>query len=288
MKALLTEGPKEKIWIGFLLLALGLTLSACDKAKKPYEEAESLFNKSDYGSAKSKAAEVAQKAPNSKYLPQARAILEKVEKIESLSKTATVSIEKGDYETGIKAYKETLSLASNDKTAAEGIRSAEAILSEAKETGNTNILDAKDARIIINVKKADFMRDETGKRLPPSGLYIPFVDFTVENNRDNAIKIHSAEIRHRMVTDADLMAKSEPVYTQILSDEKIPYNMILPKGKATKTISSITENGSRRCTFIADRIPVAIIEILLSTSEGKVYRKVGIHWKTKARTYVFK
>lgn len=119
----------------------------------------------------------------------------------------------------------------------------------------------KDAKILINVKKADFMRDETGKRLPPSGLYIPFIEFAVENNRDNAIKIHSAEIRHRMVMDVDLMAKSEPVYTQTHHDETLPLNIILPKGKATKTRTAISEYGSRRGTYIADHIPAAIIEI---------------------------
>lgn len=267
------------------ILLIGLLMSACDKGKKPYEEAETMFNKSDYAAAKSRAAEVAQNAPNSKYLPQAKAILEKVEKIESLSKLATISIGEGNYEKGAKTYKEVLALAPNDKAAKEGLQSAEVILSEVKETGNTAVLDAKDARIIINVKKADFMRDETGKRLPPSGLYIPFVDFTVENNRNDAIKLSSVEIRHAMVVDADLLARSEPVYTQTLQDETMPLNIILPKGKTTKSITSISENGSRRGVSIADRIPAAIIEILLSTNEGKVYRKVGIYWKSGGGTY---
>lgn len=93
-----------------LLLSLCILVSACDKGKKPYEEAETLFSKSDYAAAKSKALEVIQNAPRSEYLGRAKAIYEKIEKIEASFKVVENAKITGDLEKAIKAYEEILTL----------------------------------------------------------------------------------------------------------------------------------------------------------------------------------
>lgn len=119
---------KMKTIAAILFLAAGFLFAGCDKGKKPYEDAEMLFGKSDYAAAKSKAAEVIQNTPKSKYLPQARAILEKIERVESLSKMATVSIEKGDYVNGIEIYNEILSIHPDNKIIVSARHDAEITL----------------------------------------------------------------------------------------------------------------------------------------------------------------
>lgn len=102
-----------------LALLIILSLFACDKGKKPYQEAETLFNKSDYAAAKSKAAEVIQNAPNSKYLAQAKALYEKTEKVETLFKTAGEAEQSGDYKKAINDYEGILALDSKSPKAIE-------------------------------------------------------------------------------------------------------------------------------------------------------------------------
>lgn len=127
MKAILTKSLTGKRRIGLLLLALGLTLSACDKGKRPYEEAESLFGKSDYASAKSKAVEVIQNAPNSSYLAQAKVLYEKLEKIEALFKTAEEAGQSDDYKKAIRDYDGILALDSKSPKALEELEKTKGI-----------------------------------------------------------------------------------------------------------------------------------------------------------------
>ncbi|HLB05789.1 MAG TPA: hypothetical protein VJL62_03635, partial [Thermodesulfobacteriota bacterium] len=105
-----------------MMLVLSITLTACDKGKKPYEEAETLFNKSDYAAAKSKAAEVMQNAPSSKYIAQAKAIYEKVEKIELLFKNAGEAVQGADYGKAIKEYEGVLALDPKSPKAMEELK----------------------------------------------------------------------------------------------------------------------------------------------------------------------
>ena len=77
---------KKIFAIGFLLLLSFIFMASCDKGKKPYEEAEVLFNQSNYSDAKSKAEEVIKNAPKSKYAPMAQAIVEKIEKADDAMK----------------------------------------------------------------------------------------------------------------------------------------------------------------------------------------------------------
>lgn len=104
-----------------LFISVCLLISACDKGKKPYEEAEALFSNSDYAAAKSKAVEVIQNAPNSKYLAQAKAIYEKVEKIETLFKAADVALQAADYKKAINDYEGMLALDGKSPKALEGV-----------------------------------------------------------------------------------------------------------------------------------------------------------------------
>ena len=71
---------RDKFAIGILLFLSCVLIASCDTGKKPYEEAEALFNQSKYSAAKSKAEEVIKNAPKSKYAPMAQAIVEKIEK----------------------------------------------------------------------------------------------------------------------------------------------------------------------------------------------------------------
>lgn len=127
MNALLADCFKRKTLTLLLMLALGFIFDGCDKGKKPYEEAEALFNKSDYASTKSKVAEVLQNASNSKYLAQAKAIYEKVEKIETLFKAADEAVQATDYKKAIKDYEEILALDGKSPKALEGLEKSQRI-----------------------------------------------------------------------------------------------------------------------------------------------------------------
>lgn len=77
---------KTNFTIGFLLLLSFIFIASCDRGKKPYEEAEVLFNQSNYSAAKSKAEEVIKNAPKSKYAPMAQAMAEKIDKADNAMK----------------------------------------------------------------------------------------------------------------------------------------------------------------------------------------------------------
>lgn len=113
---------KTKTMAAILFLAAGLLFAGCDKGKKPYEEAEALFNKSDYAAAKSKAAEVIQNAPQSEYLAQAKALYEKVGKIEGLFKSASEAAKNREYNKAIKNYEEVLALDSKSPKATKWLQ----------------------------------------------------------------------------------------------------------------------------------------------------------------------
>ncbi|MEK6680085.1 MAG: hypothetical protein AABY39_11775 [Nitrospirota bacterium] len=69
---------RDKFAIGILLFLSCVLIASCDTGKKPYEEAEALFNQSKYSAAKSKAEEVIKNAPKSKYVPMAKEMVEKI------------------------------------------------------------------------------------------------------------------------------------------------------------------------------------------------------------------
>ena len=71
---------KKNFAICFLLFLSFIFIASCDRGKKPYEEAEALFNQSNYSAAKSKAVEVIKNAPKSKYAPMAKEMVEKIDK----------------------------------------------------------------------------------------------------------------------------------------------------------------------------------------------------------------
>ena len=72
--------------ICFLLFLSVIIIASCDRGRKPYEEAEALFSQSNYSAAKSKAEEVINNAPKSKYAPMAQAIVEKIDKADNAMK----------------------------------------------------------------------------------------------------------------------------------------------------------------------------------------------------------
>lgn len=115
---------RDRVFKTSLLFFLCIFVYACDKGKTPYEEAKAMFNKSDYSAAKSKAVEVIQNAPKSKYLAQAKALYEKVEMIEVLIKTAGEAGQTGDYKKAIKDYEGILALDGKSPKAIEELEKA--------------------------------------------------------------------------------------------------------------------------------------------------------------------
>lgn len=77
---------RDKFTIGILLLLSCILIASCDKGKKPYEEAEVLFNQSNYPAAKSKAEDVIKNSPKSEYAPMAKAMVEKIDKADDAMK----------------------------------------------------------------------------------------------------------------------------------------------------------------------------------------------------------
>lgn len=130
-----------------LLLSICVLVAACDKGKKPYEEAEALFNKSDYAAAKNKAVEVVQNAPKSKYLAQAKTLYEKVEMIEAIFKTAEDAAQVGDYEKAIKDYNEILALDPKSPKAVSNLRKTKETYDNLKQ-----LADEVMERFRINMK----------------------------------------------------------------------------------------------------------------------------------------
>lgn len=107
-----------------LFSLLILFLSACDKGKAPYQEAEKAFAESNYSLAKIKVLEVVQNAPQSKYLSQAKAIYEKVDQIELLFKSAEDAEKAEDYKKAIEAYQEVAGIDAKSPLAVEGLKAA--------------------------------------------------------------------------------------------------------------------------------------------------------------------
>lgn len=84
---------KKNFAIGFLLLLSCIFISSCDRGKKPYEEAEVLFNQSKYSAAKSKAEEVIKNSPKSKYAPMAKEMVEKINMADNAMKYFRIYIQ---------------------------------------------------------------------------------------------------------------------------------------------------------------------------------------------------
>lgn len=121
-------------------LAVLLLLFACDKGKKPYEEAKALLSKSDYSRAKAKAAEVIQNTPNSKYVSQANAIIEKIDKMDGLFNQAEQSLHEKDYKKAITSYEEILTLDTKSQKAIEQINLTKDTYKHVLlQTGNSNL-----------------------------------------------------------------------------------------------------------------------------------------------------
>lgn len=228
-----------------------ILLVGCDKGKKPYEEAEVQFNKSDYATAKAKAQEVIQNAPNSKYLPQASAILEKVEKIESLSKVAAASIEDGDYEKGIAAYKEVLLLDPNNKKAFEAKQSGEALLAETPKSDDEKKLAKKGMSVKVIEGYVTEKRTERGEYAT-----FPSLDIKVINKSPYHVKLLSAEIQYLYLN-----------VRQSLYLDQIDINRILKKESESNPIQSESKLGIQYRGFAT---PVFATYLCINTNVGKI------------------
>lgn len=129
---------KNRLAIGCLLLLVSTTIVSCDKGKKPYEEAEVLLNKSDYSGAKVKAMEVVQNTPNSKYLTQASAIIEKVDQITSLFTKAELYLQEKDYKKAIQSYEDVLTIEPKGSKATTELKKVQDIYkNELMKTGDS-------------------------------------------------------------------------------------------------------------------------------------------------------
>lgn len=122
------------------LLASIVFLSACDKGKTPYQEAEKAFAESNYSLAKIKVLEVVQNAPQSKYLSQAKTIYERVDQIELLFKSADDAEKAEDYKKAIEAYQKIVDIDAKSPLAVEGLKVALAKYRDAQvKTGQASI-----------------------------------------------------------------------------------------------------------------------------------------------------
>lgn len=147
-----------------VLIVMSLSLVACDKGKKPYEEAEVLFSKSDYDATKSKAAEVVQNAPKSKYLAQAKALYEKVEKIEALFITASDAAKTGDYDKAIKNYSEILALDPKSPKALDELKKTNDTYSNLKQLGDEAMKYFRIYSRAMSVRRSDYdLQGETAR-----------------------------------------------------------------------------------------------------------------------------
>lgn len=123
-----------------LIFTLIILLSACDKGKKPYEEAEALLNQSEYSAAKNKAQEIIQNFPKSKYASLANAIIEKVDKILNALSEAEQAIQGKDYSKAIKSYEDVLALDPKSAKANEELQKTKGVYkSGLLEEGNTQL-----------------------------------------------------------------------------------------------------------------------------------------------------
>lgn len=242
-----------------IILQMCLVLSACDKGEKPYDEAEALFNSSDYAAAKNKAVEVIEKAPKSKYLAQATELIQKIDKIEKLLQTGQADIENGDYEKGIGAYKDVLLLDPNNKMAAESKQKAEAILSEITQMESEGGKQARIDGLIIKVTKAEanWMKNERGER-----SRFPSIEFKVVNNTPYHVKVYSAEIQYSYHMMYGFERDSGNLYL-----DHITLNKTVPKGRDT-IVASLSKYGMNPPVYIWS----IYADIELTTSIGKFHR----------------
>lgn len=118
---------KKNFAIGFLLFLSFIFIASCDSGRRPYKEAEALFNQSNYSAAKSKAAELIQTFPESKYIPMANLLIEKVDKIETSLKMAEQAEQKQDYKNAMMYYKEILAIAPKSSKTLEAVKHIEDI-----------------------------------------------------------------------------------------------------------------------------------------------------------------
>lgn len=262
-----------------LFLAAGFLFAGCDKGKKPYEEAEALFNKSDYAAAKIKASEVVQNAPNSKYLSQARVILENVEKIESISKAAAASIEEGDYEKGIAAYSEVLTLAPHDKIVVASKEKAEKVLNEVEfatkmgETERKAILNSLKIKFLKGEEK--LMEDERG-----GSSCFPTIDFQIMNNTPYPIKIYSAIVKYSYYSEYYYYGRN--YQNEPLAKDSITLNNIVKKDGVSKVFTSLSKFGLNSCrtkgphAYLGGWGDIIGVELTLQTSIGQIFKKGAI------------
>ena len=118
---------RDKLAIGIILFLCCILIASCDKGRQPYNEAETLFEQSKYSDAKSKAVEFIQTFPDSKYIPMAKTLIEKVDKVETSLKMAEQAEQKQDYENAMMYYKEILAIAPKSSKALEAVKNIEDI-----------------------------------------------------------------------------------------------------------------------------------------------------------------
>lgn len=146
---------RNKFAIGVLLFLSCIFIASCDIGRRPYKEAEALFNQSDYSAAKSKAAELIQTFPESKYIPIANTLIEKVNKIETSLKMAEQAEQKQDYKNAMMYYKEILAIAPKSSKAFEAIKHIEDIESMFSDLKSMAFINLSESDIMTKFGRPD-------------------------------------------------------------------------------------------------------------------------------------
>lgn len=146
---------KNKFVIGLLLFISFIFIASCDKGRQPYNEAATLFEQANYSAAKSKAVAFIQTFPESKYIPMANALIDKVDKIETSLKMAEQAEQKQDYKNAMMYYKEILAIAPKSSKALEAIKHIEDIESMFSDLKSMTFINLSESDIMTKFGRPD-------------------------------------------------------------------------------------------------------------------------------------
>lgn len=256
-----------------------ILLVGCDKGKEPFNKAKTLFDVSDYKAARSAAETMQTSFPDSKYVSESRALIEKITKIEGLISTGNKSIEDGDYEKGITAYKEALTLAPQDKIVAASKEKAEKVQKEVEEFAAKKEPEKKEilSGLTIKVIKAGekWVENDRGGE----GCF-PTVDFQMMNNTPYHAKIFSAEVQYSYWSLVGARYSQQRRWDKIpIAKDTITLNNIVVKNGRSKQFTSLAKYGFSNCRTTGPDADYGgwdtaiVVEFTLETSIGQIYRK---------------
>lgn len=206
------------------------------------------------------------------------ALIEKITKIEGLISTGNKSIEEGDYEKGITAYKEALTLAPQDKIVAASKEKAEKVQKAVEEFAAKKEPEKKEILkgLEIKVVKAEeqWLKDDRGGE----SCY-PTVDFKVINNTPYHVKVYSAEVQYSYYShEYDRYVQDRRWIKKPLSKDSIILNNTVKKDGSSKLFTSLAKYGFDNCRTTGRYAGSGVwdtliaVEFTIETSMGQIYR----------------